>query len=135
MGASRAPRRASLQERKLVLVADDDPGIRELVSIYLEDLGCDVLEARDGEEALRLALEHEPDLIVVDASIPRLSGYDVTREVRRLLPARVRVLLMSKSVRPGDMADALDAGGDAYLVKPFTPEEFNEQIQLLLVSV
>jgi DNA-binding response OmpR family regulator len=135
MGSSRAPRRASLQGRKLVLVADDDAGIRELVALYLEDLACDVLEARDGEEALGVALEHEPDLLIVDAGIPRLSGYDLTREVRRLLPARVRVLLMSKSVRSGDMADALDAGADAYLVKPFTPEQFDEQVQLLLVSV
>jgi two-component system, OmpR family, response regulator ResD len=135
MGSSRSPRRESVQKRKLALVADDDAGIRELVALYLEDLNCDVLEARDGQEALDAALEDEPDLIVVDASIPRLSGYDVTREVRRRLPARVRVLLMSKSVRSGDMADAFEAGADAYLRKPFTPEEFDEQVQVLLVSV
>jgi DNA-binding response OmpR family regulator len=115
-----------------VVVADDDAGIRQLVALHVQRLGCDVLEARDGEEALRLALEHEPDLLVVDAGMPGLSGYAVTREVRRMLAARIPVMLMRGSDLSADISEAYEAGADAYLKKPFTSEELRERVQALL---
>jgi CheY-like chemotaxis protein len=119
-----------MQPRRLVLVADDDSALRRLVALYLlQFLDCEVLEAQDGDEAIRLALEREPDLLIVDVIMPRASGYEVTREVRRLLPGHLRVLLMSGSVLSGDMADAFKAGANAYLKKPFTGEELRERVQ------
>jgi DNA-binding response OmpR family regulator len=123
---------AAPEATRLVVVADDDAGIRQLVALHLQRLGCDVLEAGDGAEALRLALEHEPDLLVVDIRMPGLSGYEVTREVRRLLAARVRVLLVSGSVSSAEIAEGYAAGVDAYLKKPFAGEELLEQVQALL---
>jgi CheY-like chemotaxis protein len=123
---------AAPEATSLVVVADDDAGIRQLVALHLQRLGCDVLEAGDGVEALRLALEHEPDLLVVDVSMPGLTGYEVTREVRRLLAARVPVMVMKGSALSADMSEAFEAGADAYLRKPFTSEELREGVQALL---
>ena len=118
--------------RRLVLVADDDAGIRELIVRQLQPLDCDVLEARDGEEAVRLALAHEPDLLIVDIGMPGLSGYDVTREVRRRLPPHVRVLVISGSGASDEVSEALEVGADGYLRKPFGGAELREAVREFL---
>jgi two-component system response regulator ResD len=120
--------------KRLVIVADDDAGIRHLVALHLRRLGCTVLEAPDGGETLRLVLEHEPDLLILDVGMPGLSGYAVTREVRRMLTARVPVMLMRGSDLSADISEAFEAGADAYLKKPFTSEELREQVQALLAA-
>jgi two-component system response regulator ResD len=116
----------------LVIVCDDDDGVRALMALHLERVGCKVLEARNGEEAIRLALEHDPALLVVDVRMPGLSGYDVTRELRGRLSARVPILLISGSVLSADIHEGFEAGADAYLKKPFTGEEFRERAASLL---
>jgi CheY-like chemotaxis protein len=122
-----------MQPRRLVLVADDDAALRRLVALQLlQFLDCEVLEAQDGDEAMRLALERQPDLLIVDVIMPGASGYDVTREVRRLLPGHLRVLIMSGSALSGDMADAFEAGANAYLKKPFSGEELREGVESLI---
>jgi two-component system, OmpR family, KDP operon response regulator KdpE len=120
------------EERRLVLVADDDAGIRQLIVRQLQPLDCDVLEAPDGEEAVRLALAHEPDLLILDIGMPGLSGYDVTREVRSRLPPHVRVLLISGSVISDELSEALEAGADGYLGKPFGGAELRDAVRELL---
>jgi DNA-binding response OmpR family regulator len=117
-----------------VVVADDDAGIRRLVARHLGRLGCDVLEARDGEEAVRLALEHEPDLLVLDVSMPGLSGYEVMRKLRTRLPTRVPVLLISGSVLSAETSEGFEAGADAYLRKPFSGQELSEVVAVLLAA-
>jgi two-component system response regulator ResD len=124
--------RVNLHPRRLVVVADDDARTRQLLVRHLRPLDCDVLEARDGKEAVRMALAHEPDLLVVDVRMPGLSGYEVTREVRRRLPAHVRILLISGL--SADMSEAFEAGADAYLRKPFGGTEVREQVQALFES-
>jgi two-component system response regulator ResD len=117
--------------RRLVVVADDDSAIRQLVALHLQRLGWAVLEAPDGEEALRLVLDREPDLLVVGGAMPGLSGYEVTSEVRRQVARYVPVVLMRGSVLSADIAEAYEAGADAYLKKPFTSEELREQVDAL----
>jgi DNA-binding response OmpR family regulator len=102
--------------------------------LHLLRFGFDVLEAEDGEEAVRIALEHEPDLLVLDVRMPGLTGYEVTREVRSRLPAHVPVLLISGNVLSADISKGYEAGADAYLKKPFAGEELREQVQALLAS-
>jgi two-component system, OmpR family, KDP operon response regulator KdpE len=118
--------------RRLVLVADDNAGIRQLIVRQLQPLDCDVLEARDGEEAVRLALAHEPDLLIVDIGMPGLSGFDVTREVRSRLPPHVRVLLISEGAASDELSQALEAGADGYLRKPFGGAELREAVREFL---
>jgi DNA-binding response OmpR family regulator len=117
------------------MVADDDAGIRELVALHLEQLGFDVVQAPNGEEAVRLALAHQPDLIVVDVRMPGVSGYEVTREVRRLLPGYVRVLLITGSVLTSDLVEGFEAGADASLRKPFTGQDLRDQVESLVALV
>lgn len=117
------------------MVADDDPSVRALVALHVQRLACDVLEAEDGEAALRLTLEHEPDLLVVDERMPLLSGSEVTREVRRLLPGHLRVLLISGSVLSSDISFTFEVGANAYLKKPFSGEELIARVQALLSPV
>jgi two-component system response regulator ResD len=125
----------SVKSGRSAVVVDDDAGIRELVALHLGELGFDVVHAPDGNEGLRLALDHEPDLLVVDVRMPGMSGYDLTREVRRLLPGYVRVLLMTGSVLASDLAEGFEAGADAYLKKPFAGQELRERIESLLALV
>jgi DNA-binding response OmpR family regulator len=122
------------EERRRVLVADDDASLRELIVRQLEPLDCDVLEARDGEEAVRLALTHEPDLVILDIEMPGLSGFDVTREVRSRLPRHVRVLLISGGGASDEVSEALEAGADGYLRKPFGGAELREAARELLAA-
>jgi two-component system response regulator ResD len=120
------------QGKRLAVVADDDAAIRQLVALHLRRLGWAVLEAADGDQALRLVLEREPDLLVVgDATMPGLSGYEVTSEVRRQVGTHLPVVLMRGSVLSADIAEAYEAGADAYLKKPFTSAELREQVQAL----
>jgi two-component system, OmpR family, response regulator ResD len=121
----------SHEGKRLVVVADDDAAIRQLVALHLHRLGWAVLEAPDGDEALRLVLEREPDLLVVGGAMPGLDGYEVTTEVRRRLETHLPVVLMKGSVLSADIADAYEAGADAYLKKPFTSDELREQVQAL----
>jgi two-component system phosphate regulon response regulator PhoB len=128
-------RRVGAHAKRTVLIADDDPAFRTLLALQLAWFDGEVLEARDGNEAIRVSLERVPDLLILDVVMPGPSGYEVTREVRRLLPGHVRVLLITGSVRSGDRAEAFAAGANAYLKKPFTAEELREQVESLLAAL
>jgi DNA-binding response OmpR family regulator len=119
--------------RPAVLVADDDPHIVELVSYRLERAGYDVIPATDGQEALSLLEQHRPDLAVLDVMMPRLSGYDITRELRRSEPTRnIPVILLTGCAQESDIQLGFEAGADDYLRKPFSPEELRARVQAIL---
>ena len=116
-----------------VLVAEDDPDILALIAYRLERSGYDVITAPDGAEALRLAFEHHPDLLVLDVMMPRIDGYGVTRAIRQH-PAteRTPVLLLTARVQEADVAQGFEAGADDYLKKPFSPQELRARVQAIL---
>jgi DNA-binding response OmpR family regulator len=117
----------------LVLVADDDPDILSLVSFRLERAGYDVVTAADGEEALRVALDRSPDLAVLDVMMPRLTGYDVTREIRQNDSLRqMPIILLTARVQEADVARGFEAGADDYIKKPFSPQELRARVQAVL---
>jgi len=118
---------------KLVLIADDDEDILQLVSIHLLRLGCDVIVARDGAEALSLALERRPALALIDVTMPKLDGIEVTRLLREAEETRsLPVILLSARVQEADVAKGLEAGADGYLAKPFAGSELRERVAALL---
>ena len=119
--------------RPVILVADDDRDILELVSLALERDGYELVLASNGEEALALARTRPPSLVVLDVMMPRLDGYEVTRRLRaddatRTLP----VVLLSAFADELQAARGLAAGADAYVKKPFSPRELSAQVASLL---
>ena len=116
-----------------ILVADDEQDIRELVAYRLSRAGYTIIEARDGQEAFELAVDHAPDMAVLDVMMPRLNGFDLTDRLRHT-PAtqRLPILLMSASVQEVDISRGFAAGADGYLTKPFTPDQLLTRVRDVL---
>jgi DNA-binding response OmpR family regulator len=124
---------ASGREQPLVLAADDDPDILELVSFRLERSGYTVIQAHDGEEALRLALERKPDLAVLDVMMPKLDGFELTRRLRaEEATSRMPIILLTARAQDTDVQQGFDAGADDYIRKPFSPQELRTRVQAIL---
>ncbi len=106
-----------------ILVADDEEVIRELVRATLAgDPALEVYQARDGEQAVQLAHEHAPDLLILDVRMPKLDGFQVCAAVRR--DARTRnatVLMLTALGQDTDRQRGLEAGANDYFIKPFSP--------------
>ncbi len=103
-----------------ILVADDDPDILNIVSMSLEAQGYTVFRATNGREAVDLAKEHHPDLILLDMMMPVLSGYEAVTELKaEPATSGITVLGLSAKAMATDMERATDAGIDGYITKPF----------------
>jgi len=119
--------------RPLVLVADDDPDIRSLVTLRLERSGYEVVAAGDGEQALAAALERTPDLALLDVMMPKLDGYEVTERLRQEEATRhLPVILLTARVQETDIARGVEAGADDYVKKPFSTSELRDRVQAVL---
>jgi DNA-binding response OmpR family regulator len=117
----------------LVLVADDDEDILELVAFRLERSGYEVVRAHDGEEALRLAHERKPDLAVFDVMMPKLDGYELTRRLRAdELTSEIPIILLTARAQDADVQTGFEAGADDYIRKPFSPQELRARVQAIL---
>jgi DNA-binding response OmpR family regulator len=118
---------------KRILVADDEPDVRELVVYRMKRSGYDVIEAKNGEEAFELAVEHLPDLIVADVMMPRVDGYELTRRLRaEYTTQRIPVILLTAKTQEADVSQGFDAGADDYLKKPFNPDELVARVRAVL---
>ena len=117
----------------LILIADDDPDILALVSFRLERAGYEVVQARNGEEAVQVALARRPDLAVIDVMMPRIDGYETTRQLRQQEEtSRMPIILLTARVQEEDIARGFDAGADDYVKKPFSPQELGSRVQAVL---
>jgi DNA-binding response OmpR family regulator len=119
----------------VLLIADDDEDILMLVQLRLSRSGYEVVVARDGEEALQLARERQPDLVVLDWMMPKASGLDVLRAMRAdESVASIPVVLLTARVSESDIQEGIDAGADDYIAKPFSPQELAARIQTILAG-
>jgi two-component system response regulator MprA len=118
-------------ERPLVLVADDDRDILQLLRLRLELLGYRVAQAANGVEALELAREQDPALAILDVMMPGLDGLEVTRQLRAG-NSRIPIILLTARIQESDVSAGLDAGADAYLGKPFDAADLREMVHDLL---
>lgn len=113
-----------------ILVADDEEPICELLTLYLEREGFRVITAGDGEQALAAARAQSPDLIVLDLMMPKRSGYEVCRELRR--DSDIPILMLTARGEDVDRIVGLELGADDYLGKPFHPRELTARVKAIL---
>ena len=116
-----------------ILIADDEPNQLELLSYNLTQAGFDVAQAHDGQAAMTMIEDWQPDLAVLDWMMPHLSGIELCRMLRsradtKLLP----IIILSARGEEGDRTLGLDTGADDYMSKPFSPRELVSRVKALL---
>jgi two-component system phosphate regulon response regulator PhoB len=117
----------------LILVVEDEAALVTLLRYNLEREGFRVAAAADGEEALLLAREEKPDLILLDWMLPLLSGIEVCRQLRRMTETRsVPIIMLTARGEEGDKLRGLDSGADDYITKPFSPSELVARIRAVM---
>jgi two-component system, OmpR family, alkaline phosphatase synthesis response regulator PhoP len=113
-----------------ILVADDSAEILRITRDYLEHAGFSVLTAPDGASALRAARSRQPDLVVLDLSMPGMDGLDVARTLRR--ESTVPIIMLTARADESDTLVGLELGADDYVTKPFSPKELVARVRALL---
>jgi DNA-binding response OmpR family regulator len=122
---SKSPRKSRMR----VLVVDDDPLVRNLLSAVLQDARFDLDEAADGEEALSIAAARPPDVVVLDVMMPGVNGFEVCRMLRGDPSfSDTRIVMLTAKTSPATRAEAFDAGADAFFTKPFSPLDLIETV-------
>ena len=113
-----------------VLIADDDQAIRQMIEQYLKGEGFEILQAEDGQQALELWRQEQPDLMIVDWMMPRRSGLDLLRQVRQ--EGSTPVIMLTARSEESDLLLGLELGADDYLTKPFRLRELVARIRAVL---
>ena len=113
--------------RLKILLVDDDPNIRQLVNLYLEKEGFEVVMADRGDEALKLFRESPPSLILLDVMLPGMDGWQVCREVRKT--SNIPIIMLTAKDETFDKVLGLELGADDYVVKPFDMKELVARIK------
>ncbi len=121
------------RERPLIMVADDDPEIRKLLRIFLDDLDCDLIVVTDGAEALESVLVHRPDLVLLDVMMPELNGWQVCKYIKSKEELASTGIIMITAIGPvnNELTSPL-FGADDYLDKPFDFDELEDKIKRVL---
>src|SRR4051794_5550256 len=122
-----------MSERPVLLIADDDEDVQRLLTLFVRPLDCEVLTARDGEEALAIAQARLPDLVLLDVMMPKRSGWEVCQALKAVQrTSHIAVVLVTGRGDVKDRLTGLQLGADDYLVKPFNRDEVVKRIGALL---
>ena len=117
----------------LILICDDQPAVHESLGVYLDAEGYQHISAYDGEQALEYANTEHPDMIILDLMMPKRSGIDVCREIRK--NSSVPIIMLTAKSEEIDRIIGLELGADDYIVKPFSPREVVARIKAVLRRV
>ncbi len=118
---------------KKLLVVDDKAEIRKLLKSYFTQEGFDVVTAADGQEALFIARQEKPDLVLLDLMMPEMNGYDFLRAFNR--ESDTPVIILTAKLDESDKVLGLELGADDYVVKPFSPRELTARVRAVLRRV
>ena len=114
--------------KPLIIIVEDEKPIRHFIKVALETQNYSCIEAQDGREALSLAASHHPDIMVLDLGLPDIDGLDVIRQIRQW--SGIAIIVVSARGREREKVEALDAGADDYLTKPFGVAELLARIRV-----
>ena len=117
-------------KKKKVLIVDDEAKIVEAVAAYLENSGYTAITAHDGEKALLLVGKMNPDLVVLDLMLPKISGEEVCKAIRKI--SRIPIIMLTAKIDEDDKINGFNIGADDYVTKPFSPRELMARINSLL---
>jgi two-component system phosphate regulon response regulator PhoB len=119
--------------KRCVLLADDDAGLRRLIGTTLGTEDFDLLQATDGEEALAIARQKRPELVLLDVNMPKLDGFEVCRSLKsEPETAGIKVVMLTARGTDVDRAKGREAGADDYFIKPFSPVQLLNKVYALL---
>jgi len=115
--------------KKKILICDDEPMIVESIRYVVKKEGFEFVVAHDGQEAVEKLADFHPDLIVLDASMPRMTGYEACSAIKgNERTAGIPVLMLTANAQADDRDKAVSAGADEYMTKPFSPKNLREKI-------
>jgi CheY-like chemotaxis protein len=116
-----------------ILIAEDEPDIRELIVLTLQFGGYDVVSTKDGVEAVEVAQRGNFDLILMDVRMPRMTGYEACRRLRDNVTTRhIPVVFLSAKGQEAEVQAGLEAGANQYILKPFAPDMLTRKIEEIL---
>ena len=122
-----------MSESKTILVAEDEPDIRGLIKFSLEFIGFSVVEATNGQEAVDMAPEVQPDLIMLDVRMPKLSGYEACERLKAQDSTKdFPIVFLSARGQDQEIKYGLGLGAVEYILKPFAPDELQKRVSSLL---
>ena len=117
-----------MDEKKRVLIVDDEKNIVNILKFNLQKEGYDTLEAYDGEAGLQLALQENPDLILLDVMLPKMIGWDVCKKLRET-GSSIPVIILTAREEEEDKVLGLEIGADDYITKPFSTRELMARVK------
>jgi CheY-like chemotaxis protein len=118
-----------------ILIAEDEPDIRELVAFTLRFAGHEVVVTSNGEEALEKAPRVMPDIILMDVRMPRMTGYDACRAMKADPQLKdIPVVFLSAKGQESEIQTGMEAGAEEYLLKPFAPDQLVERVKVILAK-
>ena len=119
----------------LILVAEDERDIRELIVFTLQLDGFNVVEVPNGEEAVKKALEVIPDLVLMDVRMPKMTGYEACKELKSKEKTKdVPIVFLSAKGQEAEVNTGLELGAEEYLLKPFSPDELSGRVNKILTK-
>jgi len=116
-----------------IVIAEDEPDIRDLITFTLRFAGFEVIAGTNGEEGYELAKKEKPDLVMMDVRMPKMTGYEACRKIKADPEiAHIPVIFLSAKGQESEIQTGLDAGADEYLLKPFAPGDLTDRIRSVL---
>ncbi|MEN6409088.1 MAG: response regulator [Anaerolineaceae bacterium] len=119
-----------------ILIAEDERDIRDLIAFTLRFAGYEVVAASNGEEAVEMAIQEIPDLIMMDVRMPRMTGYEACEKIKQEPSLKeIPVVFLSAKGQESEIRTGLEAGATEYLLKPFAPDQLVERVRALLAQI
>jgi DNA-binding response OmpR family regulator len=119
-----------------ILIAEDERDIRDLITFTLKFAGHEVIPTANGEEAYQTAIEVQPDLILMDVRMPRMSGYEACKCLKdNAATDQIPVVFLSAKGQESEVKTGLEAGAEEYILKPFSPDQLAERIKEILSRI